>query len=487
MGGNQEVARAVQCKKDSTTCVTTMSGVYGYDYKFVDGEPPNKYICAICTLVSCDPQQASCCGNVYCKSCLQQLKDIGQHFNCPTCRHDLTNKCFPDRRADLEIKSLQVYCTNNKQTAQADNTCSWKGRLKDIDDHLQQCLYQILSCTNGCGENIERKQLQHHLESNCPKRLIKCQYCNEEDIYQVITGEHLKECPQYLVQCTNEGCGQEVVRFQIKPHKRSCPKEIISCEYSTIGCVKRMKREEQEEHNEQSMDEHLQMAVKEIADLKSVKETSETEIADLKRYKETSETEIADLKRCKETSDREITDLKRAKETSDREIADLKTSLSQHIRFNEFSNRKVNNITWCSPGFYTSPGGYKMSLCVYANGNGIGKGTHVSCYIRLMSGEYDNILEWPFQGKVTIELLNQLEDKNHCKYTIGFDESTPQECKERVVGKQYGRRWGHLRFIFHFQLGYNSSLNRRYLIDDTLYFRVSVKVTSTTKPWLVRH
>ena len=307
----------------------------GYDYKFVDGEPPNKYICTICTLVSCDPQQASCCGNVYCKSCLQQLKR--KTFKCPTCRHDLTNKCFPDRRADLEIKSLQVYCTNNKQTynfkhtgsssrehfifllTQVDNSCSWKGSLKNIDDHLQQCPYQILSCTNGCGKNIERKQLQHHLKNNCPKRLIKCQYCNKEDIYQVITGDHLKECPRYPIQCTNEGCGQEVLRFQVKPHKRSCPKEIISCEYSTIGCVKRMKRDEQEKHNEQSMDEHLQMAVKEIVDLKNVKETSEREIADLNTAKVQLETKIAFLE-------------------------EGRRNLSyQHIQFSEFSKRKCNN------------------------------------------------------------------------------------------------------------------------------------------------
>ena len=444
----------------------------GYDYEFVDSTPPNKYICAICTLVSCDPQQASCCGNVYCKSCLQQLKDIGQDFNCPICDHDLTNKCFPDRRADLEIKSLQVYCTNNKQTAQVDNMCSWKGTLKDIDDHLQQCPYQILSCTNGCGENIERKQLQHHLENNCPKRLIKCQYCNEEDIYQlVITGEHLKVCPQYLIQCTNEECGQKVPRSQMTAHKESCPKEIISCKY---GCVEKMKREQQEEHNEQSMNEHLQMAVKEIADLKRAKETSDREIADLKRAKETSDREIADLKRAKETSDREITDLKRAKETK---IAESRRNAScQNIWFSEFSKRKCKNEQWYSPGFYTSPCGYKMGLCVYANG---GKGTHISCFMCLMSGEYDDILEWPFQGVMTIELLNQLEDKNHYKDTITFRESTPQKCTQRVVGKSKGNPWGKL-FIPHSQLDYNSFLNCQYLKDDNLHFRVSVKVTSTT-------
>ena len=103
----------------------------------------------------------------------------------------------------------------------------------------------------------------------------------------------------------------------------------------------------------------------------------------------------------------------------------------------------------------------------------------------LMSGEYDDILEWPFQGDVTIEVLNQLEDKNHHKHITRFDESKPQECKERVVGKQYGTGWGCPRFISHSRLGYNFSLNCQYLEHDALYFRVNVKVISTTKPWLV--
>ena len=365
------------------------------EYKFVDSTSTvDKYICNTCMLVSCDPQQASCCGNVYCKSCLQQLKDIGQNFNCPTCRHDLTNNYFPDRKADLEIKSLQVYCRNDH--------CLWIGKIEDIDNHLQQCLYQTLSCTYGCGENIQRKQLQHHLENEC---FVKCQ----------------------------------------SAHKGTCPKEIISCEYSTIGCtcMKRMsKREEQEKHNEQSAKQHLMMAILKIAVLK------------------------------------------RFKHANDKTIAQLKISLSQAkgLELTDFSKRKSNDELFHTPGFYTSSGGYKMSLCIYTNGIDEAKGTHVSCFICLMSGEYDDILEWPFQGEVTIELLNQLEDNNHHKYhhNIEFNESTPQECNERVVGKLYGTGRGLHQFISHSQLGYNCFLNCQYLKNDALYFTISVKVTSTT-------
>jgi TNF receptor-associated factor 4 len=103
-----------------------------------------------------------------------------------------------------------------------------------------------------------------------------------------------------------------------------------------------------------------------------------------------------------------------------------------------------------------------------------------------MSGEYDDILEWPFYGEVTIELLNQLEDRYHHKMVVPFDESTPEECKSRVIGKERAKKgWGFSQFIFHAQLDVNPSFNCRYLKDDTLYFRVSAKVTSNTKPWLV--
>ena len=64
-----------------------------------------------------------------------------------------------------------------------------------------------------------------------------------------------------------------------------------------------------------------------------------------------------------------------------------------------------------------------MYLDIYPNGNGDGKNTHVSLYVCLMSGEYDDALEWPFQEEVTMELLNQLEDKNHMKTVVKFNES----------------------------------------------------------------
>ncbi len=51
-----------------------------------------------------------------------------------------------------------------------------------------------------------------------------------------------------------------------------------------------------------------------------------------------------------------------------------------------------------------------MRLRVDANGDGNGKGTHVSVYICLMRGDNDDNLKWPFKGTIEVSLLNQLED-----------------------------------------------------------------------------
>ncbi|KAM8934305.1 TNF receptor-associated factor 1 [Pelodytes ibericus] len=60
-----------------------------------------------------------------------------------------------------------------------------------------------------------------------------------------------------------------------------------------------------------------------------------------------------------------------------------------------------------SPAFYSAKYGYKVCLRIYLNGDGAGKGTHVSLFFVIMKGEYDTLLPWPFKHKVTFMLLDQ--------------------------------------------------------------------------------
>uniref|UniRef100_H3ANY5 TNF receptor-associated factor n=1 Tax=Latimeria chalumnae TaxID=7897 RepID=H3ANY5_LATCH len=60
-----------------------------------------------------------------------------------------------------------------------------------------------------------------------------------------------------------------------------------------------------------------------------------------------------------------------------------------------------------SPAFYTNKYGYKMCLRIYLNGDGTGRGTHLSLFFVVMKGANDALLRWPFNQKVTLMLLDQ--------------------------------------------------------------------------------
>ena len=303
--------------------------------------------------------------------------------------------------------------------------CNWQGNIKDIDTHIPKCPNQVVTC-DKCKQNMQGDQLESHVKDKCVQQYYKCVYCQIVGKYDYITDRHQEVCPDAILPCTNEGCQQNIKRCNMELHRQTCPKEIVNCPYYDMGCQEKMTREDIDKHEETKTKIHLKKALEKIKE----------------------------------------------------------KSCPISIKLTEFSKHKRLQNHWYSSGFYTSAGGYKFRLVVYPNGADDGEGTHISCFINLIAGEYDDTLEWPFQGEVTVQLLNQLEDKNHSKRSILFNDNTPDDCKNRKE-KEDTNGWGTDQFIPHTDLGLNSSTNTQYLMNDILYFRVSVKVHSKTKPWLL--
>ena len=170
---------------------------------------------------------------------------------------------------------------------------------------------------------------------------------------------------------------------------------------------------------------------------------------------------------------------------------DLHTATQSVCEFTltEFTKRKQFNNVCYIPSFYSHPNGYKLCLRVYANGNGKGKGTHISIYANLMRGDYDNSLQWPFEGDIVIELLNWRENNNHyCGDAIGFKKYNDSDgsATSRVTEGEYApTRLGNIFFITHSSLFYNPDANTEYLQDDCLRLRV-VDVAVYSTPLLLK-
>ena len=254
-------------------------------------------------------------------------------------------------------------------------------------------------------------------------REYQCPKCKEKGKYQTITTDHLKVCLEHDITCPNPGCGALFKRKNTIPHLSTCQKERIKCYYSKIGCAHESCRDEMAEHISESTEHHLKLAMQQLA-----------------------------TQTCPTV-----------------------------IKMDKFQIHKDTSARWYSPPFYLHPRGYKMCLNVVANGYDVGEGTHVSVYLFMMRGENDDNLVWPFQGEVTLTLLNQLEDKNHRENML-LDEYV--YISRIVTDGERGTGYGRPQFISHEELGYRADTNCQYLKDDSLYFRVSVKVHEACKPWL---
>lgn len=137
-----------------------------------------------------------------------------------------------------------------------------------------------------------------------------------------------------------------------------------------------------------------------------------------------------------------------------------------------FEKHKRDDNRWFSPPFYSHKCGYRLCLRIDANGDGKGRGTHITVAICLMKGQYDDFLKWPFRGRITIHLLNQLDDSDHYVKILGFNDHLSDEAAGRVTHGERGKGKGKHRFISHAELNHNPAKNCQYLKDDCLCFQV---------------
>ncbi|CAK1542444.1 unnamed protein product [Leptosia nina] len=84
-------------------------------------------------------------------------------------------------------------------------------------------------------------------------------------------------------------------------------------------------------------------------------------------------------------------------------------------RIDKFSSRmkeaKEKDTVLTSPLFRTSKYGYTLKAEVNLNGIGKWRGRHITCTVRLVTGPYDPLLEWPCDLNINIALKDQPTNK----------------------------------------------------------------------------
>lgn len=160
------------------------------------------------------------------------------------------------------------------------------------------------------------------------------------------------------------------------------------------------------------------------------------------------------------------------------ELQEVKATKGVFIwKINDLGRRKQDAndgrvLSLYSPPFFTSFHGYRMCIRCYLNGDGSGRGTHVSVFFVMMKSEHDDLLPWPFKQKVTISLLNQETPSDSSSHITQSFMPDARSSSFQKPTKDMNIASGFPKFAPR------SVLNeKRYSNNDTVYFKVKVDLS----------
>ncbi|NXI04312.1 TRAF2 factor, partial [Pachycephala philippinensis] len=402
-----------------------------------------KYLCSDCKNILRRPFQAQC-GHRYCSYCLKKIISAGPQ-KCASCIQEgiyeegisilETSSAFPDNAARREVESLPAVCINSG--------CTWKGTIKEYEVQPKARLGTSASFFPLSGEG----------SGACPCPLTVGDSLNSlgllfEDKYllSIPSQAHDEVCPEFPLTC--EGCGKKIPREKFRDHVKTCGRSKVPCRFEAVGCAEVVENEKLLEHESKCLAEHLYMLLSSVLSLKAGAGDPKSlpllgRCEALERKTVTFENIVCVLNREVErvsltaeaysrqhrldqekieTLSNKVRQLERSIGLKDLAMAEMEEKIRNMEastydgvfiwKITEFARKRQEAITGrspaiFSPAFYTSKYGYKMCLRVYLNGDGTGRGTHLSLFFVVMKGPNDALLRWPFNQKVTLMLLDQ--------------------------------------------------------------------------------
>ena len=384
----------------------------GYDYEFIDS-PPNALECSICLLTLRDPHVISCCGNHFCHTCIGHIQGDGKP--CPLC-NEPNFTTFLHKGVKREVNALMISCRWRQLG------CDWEGELGQLEQHLHPgagsrgkgCGYVIVECVYKCGDRFERRMIQDHELDDCPRRPMEVQMSRLARKFEASLRANEKKLNEDIAE--NQSTKAEVQALHTE-------NKATRAEVQALHTENKATRAEVEAiHAENRF-------------VKAENERLTKRITELEKKQEGTEQKARQIEEKHDNLEREL----------DTRIVPASVPPFYFSIIN-YDHYRMVDYRWRSPSFYSHPGGYKLYCTVYPNGKGDGSGTHLSLYVAIARGEYDDQLKWPFNGVVTIEMFNWKTKKWEFTRRISLDDRVPIHGRGRAVDCITGGVQGHSRW-----------------------------------------
>jgi len=392
--------------------------------------PPSKdFECSNCLSVLREPYLTTCCGNHFCKVCVDKINN-----QCPVCREKPLNAVI-DKYFRRQLNQLRVYCPRRRGAH--GTRCEWAGELGCLEEHLAvdqlrgECQYVEVKC-QLCGQPSLR-MLSVHINDFCPNRSTSCQYCDFQSTHEDVTKRHIHVCPNYPLLCPNSCSSTVLKRHELPGHLTACLKQEVACSFGEMGCKEKMQRQFQQQHLESNVIQMLMCQAFHVQQ-QQLQETRQ-ELSEMKSKANQAEYWVSGFQMMADEVKKNNWPLYLTV------MSKLVTSMSQPVAPiiiclpNILKNRA--QFSGHSMPFYTHPQGYKMCLSLHMPYQGGQRSITVQfCIIK---GEFDDRLVWPYESAVTITLLNNHKDDSHEEKAYGFTANRyfPDQISVRHVKSSF--------------------------------------------------
>jgi len=394
-----------------------------------------------------------------------------------------------------------------------------------MKDHLVVCLKFPISCTLNCGkEALPRGMMDEHVARECLKAEVACPFtphgCNFKGKKEIMD-EHVKTSLTFHLDMMNQSTLENQKKY-------SEMNEKISYLENEKNALERQLQNQTEELiaakiNTQTQQTKISMIEKSITDQRGdldklhrdleaaareasgeVVSSQMEEILNTVREHEmrvnTLQSELACLKGTRLTpKDNEPRpssasshhSFEQRMDRTEHQLALHEIQLSEQDlqiqmleatsydgvylwKIDQYSRRFQEAFSGKTPSIYSPPFnvgrfGYKVCARLYPNGDGMGKGTHVSIFFVIMRGEYDALLPWPFLQKVHFRVI----DQDRVRDAIDSFRPDPDSSSFKRPRSDMNIASGCPTFISHKELREGG-----YVRDNTMFVRVTVDMTN---------
>ncbi|XP_074662917.1 TNF receptor-associated factor 3-like isoform X2 [Tubulanus polymorphus] len=409
---------------------------------------------------------------------------------------------------------------------------------KDLHVHTEDdCLYRQVVCPH-CNEAYKAISLAHHIEELCSEKMKVCPFgCSSTKTYKNDQlKEHMEVCPNKKESCrlASFGCEYLGTREELIKHENDGASHHIEIMANIIGenrlVISRLKTLHQDMMNNQdimrndlsrlnAVTTQCQSKVEEINDSKNITEGQINELKEGVRHmrQEVSsvDSNMLMVQRSVQEMQSQFMSLSSGGNAASNSRSDLPDNFNNHFqalerqvglhdlqisemdlqyqiletatydgillwKIKDYKRRKKEakdgkSLSLYSQPFYTSRHGYKMCARVYLNGDGMGKGTHLSLFFVIMRGEYDQLLQWPFTQKVTLIILDQERRNRHLQDAFRPDR---ESSSFRRPTSEMNIASGCPRFVSHDIL----EKGETYIKNDCMFIKIKVDITGLDPP-----